>query len=260
MQYGELTWTDIAAQRHKVVVVPIGSLEQHGHHLPLLTDTLIGGEVARRAEAALGDTALFLPPLWVGASDHHRGFPGTVSLSSAVYIQVLQEILECLIGAGFRRIVLLNAHGGNEVPGSVAIYETQLRHRSALPDLWIAFASWMVIAGPQIAAIDALAQKQVTHACELETSMILQLAPQLVRMELARGANIPFESVFYTPDFSGASRVSVPRAFDQLSATGAFGHPEVADADKGETLFAIAAQEVVAFVQEFAVWQPITPV
>jgi creatinine amidohydrolase len=259
MQYGELTWPAIDGHAHKVVVVPIGSLEQHGHHLPLLTDTLIGGEVARRAEAALGEEAMFLPPLWVGASDHHRSFPGTISLSSAVYIQVLQEILDCLIAAGFRRIVLLNAHGGNEVPGSVAIYETQLRYRTAYPDLWIALASWMVIAGPQIAAIAALEQKQVTHACELETSMILRLAPRLVRMDLARGATIPFESAFYTFDPEQTSRVSVPRTFEQISATGALGHPEVATAEKGEALFATAAQEIVAFVREFAHWQPIVP-
>src|SRR5436853_3017411 len=106
MQLGERNWREAGDLKGKVVVAPIGSLEQHGHHLPLLTDSLIGAEVARRAEAELGDAALFLPTLWVGASDHHRAFPGTVSISNSVYVDVLIDMLESLIGSGFRRIFL----------------------------------------------------------------------------------------------------------------------------------------------------------
>jgi creatinine amidohydrolase len=75
MQLGERNWLEAKALTNRVVVLPLGSHEQHGHHLPLLTDTVIGTEIARRAEAELGDEALFLPTLWVGASDHHRAFP-----------------------------------------------------------------------------------------------------------------------------------------------------------------------------------------
>jgi creatinine amidohydrolase len=257
MQYGEQTWSAVAAQTQKVVVMPLGSLEQHGHHLPLLTDSLICSEIARRAADELGDEALFLPVLWLGASDHHRGFPGTVSLANATYVQVVIELLESLIGAGFRRIFLLNAHGGNEVPGAHAIYDVQRRHYASKPELWLAFGSWMGVASEQIAAIDALEQQHVTHACELETSMILRLNPALVTLEAARGATIPFESAFYSPDFSRPSRVQVPRSFDQLSVSGAFGHPEVATVAKGEELFSVAVREVVAFIREFAAWQPL---
>lgn len=158
MQLGELNWREAGQQTHKVVVLPIGSLEQHGHHLPLLTDSLIGGEVARRAEAELGDEALFLPILWVGASDHHRGFPGTVSLKNETYVRVLVEMLESLIGAGFRRIVLLNSHGGNIVPAQMAIYDVQIRYHRQMPDLWLAFTTWFEIAQEQIAALDGITQ------------------------------------------------------------------------------------------------------
>jgi creatinine amidohydrolase len=196
MQYAELTHTDIAAHRHKVVVAPIGSLEQHGPHLPLLTDTLIGAEICRRAEEILRDEALFLPMLWCGASDHHRQFPGTVSISQRVYTLMLEDILESLIGSGFRRILLFNAHGGNANPGAAALYNAQLRHRDAR-DLWLTLGTWFVMAAPQIAALGALeTQDHVTHACELETSMILRIRPELARMDAARGASIPFESAF----------------------------------------------------------------
>src|SRR5437763_9546945 len=100
MQHGERKWTDTEGNRGKVVVAPLGSLEQHGHHLPMLTDTLIITEIARRAEAEIGSEALFLPTLWMGASDHHRAFPGTVSIANDHYVQVLEDLLESLIGAG----------------------------------------------------------------------------------------------------------------------------------------------------------------
>jgi creatinine amidohydrolase len=258
MQLGEQRWVQIPSLAQKVAVAPLGSLEQHGHHLPMLTDTFIITEIARRAEAELGDAALFLPTLWLGASDHHRGMPGTVSAASSHYIAILEDMLESLIGAGFRRIVLLNGHGGNVVPGRQALYNVQLRHKST-EGLYLALATWWTVAAEQIARIESLAMKTVTHACELETSMILRLRPELVAMSEARGANIAFESTFYTPDFQGPSRVDVPKTFDQLSQTGAIGHPELATAEKGEALFRAAAGEVVQFVREFATWPPIVP-
>src|SRR5439155_24968217 len=101
-----------------------------------------------------------------------------------------------------------------------------------MAELYIAFCSWWAIACEQVAAIPELEQKMVTHACEQETSMILRIRPELVDMKAARGASIPFESAFYCPDFVSASRVDLPRAFHQLSRTGAFGHPEIATAEK----------------------------
>jgi creatinine amidohydrolase len=233
-------------------------MEQHGHHLPLLTDTLGCIEIARRAERALGDEALFLPMLWVGASDHHLGFPGTVSVHNATYTQMIEDVLESLIGAGFRRIVLLNSHGGNAAPGSAALYEVEMRHREE-KDLWLVLATWFSLAAPQIAAIDALTQKCVTHACELETSMILSLRPELVRMEAARGTHEPFPSRFYSQDSSRPSRVTVQRPFEYKSQTGALGHPELGTQEKGEAMLQAGVDQVVACIREIATWPPIEP-
>jgi len=253
MQYGERNWTEIPDLTRLVVVVPLGSLEQHGHHLPLLTDSMIGDEIVRRAEDTLGDEAVFLPMLWPGASDHHRRFPGTVSLSNDTYARVLVDILESLIGSGFRRILMLNAHGGNVGPGQAALYEVQMRYRDE-HDLWLAFATWFTVAAPQIAALDMLEQKRISHASELETSMILALRPELVRMDAARGANTPAPS-----DVRSASRVTVVRAFERLSVTGALGHPERATVEKGQALFDVAVNEVVSCVREVAAWEPLAP-
>lgn len=258
MLYGEQNWTQIPNLADKVVVVPLGSMEQHGHHLPLLTDTLGGIEIARRAEQALGDVAIFLPMLYLGASDHHLAFPGTVSLHNETYARVISEILESLIGGGFRRIVLLNSHGGNVGPGNEALYQVEMRHRD-LKDLWLVMATWFSLAAPQIAEIEALEQKGVTHACELETSMILALCPELVRLEAARGAYTPFPSQFYSQDSSRPSRVTMRRPFEYLSETGALGHPERGTPEKGEALIAAGVKQVVACIREIAAWPPVEP-
>jgi creatinine amidohydrolase len=258
MRYGENKWPDIPDQADKVVVLPLGSMEQHGRHLPLLTDTIICQEIVGRAEAALGDEALFLPAVWVGVSEHHRGFPGTVSVQQRTYVRLLSDMMESLIGGGFRRIVLLNAHGGNDLPGRTAVYETQMRHGERR-DLWLVFATWYTLAAPQIAALSALQQKWVTHSCELETSAILRLRPELVDMEAARGAAIEFESAFYRPDSGRASRVSIVRPFEHVSKTGAYGHPELATSEKGEAILAAAVGELVAFLREVATWPSLEP-
>src|SRR5688500_14034074 len=131
MQFGEMNWPQAgeAARRRPVVVIPLGSLEQHGHHLPLLTDSMIGAEVARRAEAELGDEVLCLPALWLGASDHHRSFPGTVSVTTETYVRMVTELADSLIGGGFRRLFFLNAHAGNILPARLAITNLQIRYR-----------------------------------------------------------------------------------------------------------------------------------
>jgi creatinine amidohydrolase len=258
VEYGEHTWKDIENLTDQVVVLPLGSMEQHGHHLPVLTDTMIGSEVIRRAKVEITDEALFLPMLWVGASDHHTTFPGTVSISNDVYVKMLEDIVESLIGSGFRRILMVNAHGGNITPGNMALYNVQRRHRDRF-DLWLAFCTWFVVAAPQIAEIESLEQKHVTHACELETSMILRLRAELVKMEAARGTNIPFESAFYSPDSSKGDRVSIARMFEHVTDIGALGHPETATSEKGEELYATATAEVVALVREVASWPDVRP-
>ncbi len=258
MQYGECRWPQVTGLADRVVVLPLGSLEQHGHHLPMLTDSMICGEIVSRAAKALGDLAVFLPVVWIGASEHHSRFPGTVSVSHDTYIRLIDDILESLIAAGCKRILVLNAHGGNVLPGKAALYKAQMRHRDER-DLWLVFATWFELAAPQIAAVPGLEQDHVTHASELETSMILRLRPELVDMDAAHGAIVPFESAFYAPDSRGSSRVTVARPIEHISVTGGYGHPELATVEKGEALFAAAVGEVLACIREVARWEVFEP-
>jgi creatinine amidohydrolase len=259
MQLGEQNWPNARALAEKniPVVVPIAAFEQHGHHLPLLTDTLIGTEIVRRAEKILGDEALFAPPLWLGASDHHLTF-GALSLSIETYTKVLIELTESLITLGFSKIFLLNSHGGNIVPAQAALTQLAIRHRER-QDLYLTFASWFDFAMQRADQLpEGFVQKKVIHACEWETSQILAVRPDLVK-DSRPATRYDFNSEFWQPDHFGTSRVFVARTMEQGSKTGAFGHPELASPEKGEALFALAAQEVATFVRELASWPIVEP-
>jgi creatinine amidohydrolase len=258
MQLGERNWKEAAAATDKIVVVPLGAHEQHGHHLPLLTDAMIGEEIVRRAEAELQNEALFAPMLWLGHSPHHLEFPGTLSVSSETYIRVIEDVAESLIRGGFRRLLFFNSHAGNMTPASVALGNIQIRRAGELPDLWLLFASWFTLAAPAIAETGMFTQDKISHACEWETSQILAIHPELVQAArpaarfslVANGA----PSRFFHADYSGWGRVDVARRIEQNSPTGAFGWPELAGVEKGEKLFELAAQELVNLVREFAGW------
>ena len=250
MFLGESSWRDAATLCSRVVVLPLGACEQHGHHLPLLTDALIGEEIARRAAGQLEDEAVFLPMLWLGASHHHLSFPGTVSVGAETYARVLMDMLESLILGGFRRLVFLNAHSGNSTPARLAMNEIQIRHRLGKPDLWIAFANWFELVAPP----PDWRQTKIIHACEWETSAIQAVRPDLVdESDMAATRQVAL-SRFYKPDYSSPAKVEIARTIEQNSPSGAFGYPEAATPEKGEVLLAAATAEFVAFVREFAAY------
>jgi creatinine amidohydrolase len=254
MYLGNLTWTETQAHAHKPVVVPIAAFEQHGHHLPMLTDSMICTQIARRAEVELGDSAVFLPILWIGCSDHHKAFPGTISARQETYIALLEDMAESLIRAGFRRMFFLNAHGGNIVPCQAAIYNVNLRHYQQLPDLFITLSSWFEISRAAVSKIEGITQQSVLHACEWETSAILHAHPKLVKRNKIAAVRTKFNSRFWSPDHSGPTSIHIARTIDQTSPDGAIGRPELATPELGGKIITTATAEVVAFVREFAKW------
>ncbi len=259
MNLGELSWREAGRNTGKVVVVPLAACEQHGHHLPLLTDALIGEAIVRRAQAELGDEALFAPVLWLGHSPHHLAFPGTLSVSGDTYVKVIEDLAESLLRGGFGRILFFNAHGGNVAPANLALSNVQMRHAHARPDAYLAFASWWSLAAGAIREeMPELKQSKISHACEWETSVLLHTRPDLVGQERPASRTLleveGYPSRFWVADYSSISPVDIARTIDQNSASGAFGWPELASANKGEAIITVAARELAAFVREFARW------
>ncbi|MCS7016118.1 MAG: creatininase family protein, partial [Gemmatales bacterium] len=115
MRWGELTWPQLRAvpRDQVVVVVPIAACEQHGPHLPTLTDTILCTAVADNLEARLPNQVLLLPTLWLGASHHHLPFGATLSLDALEHAALLTQLLRPVLREGYRRLLILNGHGGN---------------------------------------------------------------------------------------------------------------------------------------------------
>src|SRR5262249_32263486 len=144
---------------------------------------------------------LLLPLQWLGASEHHLPFGGTLTTTLSTYERVLVEVCESVIRAGFRRLLLLNGHGGNIDPLHVALRRLDVAHPNAI----LTGAAYWELAENELAKLCEGPRKSVGHACEIETSMMLHLRPDLVRLELIR--NDPsqppegLEGLFWARDF-----------------------------------------------------------
>jgi creatinine amidohydrolase len=240
-----MNWPAVAElSRDTPVVVPIAALEQHGRHLPVFTDSMLLGEIVRRASETLGDRVLWTPLCWLGNSHHHIDFAGTMSASPRVYLDMLSDLLENLLTHGFRRLVLLNGHGGNIVPAAQVVFEVRQRHRQRADLLLLAATYWTLGPNPSSAGV-TYEQTRMGHACEWETSMILRLAPQLVG-DLAKVQAVPFGAAF-----EPASRAWITK---DRSAPGHIGNPGLASAEKGEVLFRGFSQNLVAFLERVIAW------
>lgn len=237
------------ARQDAVVIVPVAALEQHGPHLPVEVDTLLGETVARRTAEkalALGTPTLVLPVLWTGISEHHMSFGGTVTLDFAAFSALVEGVVRSVVRHGFRRIVLLNAHGGNE--NALRTITDDLTPKLGVPI--VQFTYWYAAAVP----IAKILEKQggLQHACEAETSMMLAVRPELVaadRIGLARSNTSPGLS-----DVVGGG-VYNWRSIGSRSGSGVIGHPEAASAEKGERLFEAIAGALAAKLCNAELWQ-----
>ncbi len=244
MNLSDLTWPEVAAlSRDLPVVIPVAALEQHGRHLPVFTDSMLLGEVVRRVSETMHDRVLFTPLMWLGNSHHHMDFPGTMSASPRVYLDLLNDLIENMLMHGFRRIVLLNGHGGNSTPGKQAIFEVRQRHRDR-HDLLLLFATYWEHGQPNQTRTD-LVQQQMGHACEWETSMILRIAPKLVK-EIRQ-----IDAVEPGTAFDPANRAWTTK---DRSVPGHIGQPREASVEKGEVLFQSFSGGVVRLLDEVIAW------
>lgn len=245
MQLATMTWQQVETlNRQTPVVIPIAAVEQHGHHLPLYTDSFLLEEVVRRADQAVAQSVLFLPLQWLGNSHHHLDFPGTLSADPRVYMDVLASIVENCIVHGFRRILLLNGHGGNIVPGNQVLFEMRQKYRQR-SDLLLLFAAYWCLGGDISGKVDGLVQSEMQHACEWETSMMLQIAPDLVGDYAAQAA------VDSTLPFAPASRAWVTK---DRSECGHIGNPQSATAEKGAALLQCFSEGVVELLGRMSRW------
>jgi creatinine amidohydrolase len=246
MELLELTWPAVnSLSRDTPVVFPIAALEQHGKHMPVFTDSLLLGEVLRRAKLEVNERVLFAPLYWLGNSEHHLDFPGSMSASPRVYLDTLRDMAENFIHHGFKRILFINGHGGNIVPAQQATYELRQKYRSRADLLLLSATYWTLGAEPW-KEIPGLHQDRMGHACEWETSMVLRLAPQLVAGDVTKVPDVPWGKAF-----EPAQRAWI---MPDRSEPGHVGYPQYATAEKGEKLFQSFSKAVVAMLNRVVAW------
>jgi creatinine amidohydrolase len=236
-----------------IVLAPLGSFEQHGAHLPLTTDTDIVTTIANAVEATLHDHVLCLPCLWLGHSTHHMKFPGTLDVKQMHYIALIEDLCGSVLSMGARKILLLNGHGGNDIPVRTALREV----KSAFPDradTHVVFSSYWMLAAQSIKQIRESEMGGLGHACEMETSLMLHLHPGKVRMPLARRDGPKHESPYRKADMQLAKPVYMVNEFHEISESGVVGHPDLATAVKGARFFEAIVKDVTAFVKDFLTW------
>lgn len=243
-----------AATGSKIILLPLGAIEQHGPHLPVSTDTDIVTEIAKYAEEQLPDDVLLCPTLAVGSSHHHLAFGGTLSVSPQLYTQFIIEIVESILKGGFTKIILLNGHGGNITPVKQALAVLSNRYDDTINPT-IALATYWELAGRIFAGEPPMQSPALSHACEYETSLMLHLFPGKVLMEKVQRAERP-DSNGYVPweDDEPYKGVVVFKQTDFISSNGCSGEPQLATKDKGKHLFDHAVSSLLRFIESFKTW------
>ena len=262
--WADLTTRDFAAlqsagQADQVVaVLPVAAIEQHGPHLPLSVDaTLLQGVIDAALPQLPADLpVLFLPPQNVGLSPEHIRFPGTLTLSPATVIALWTEIGECVARAGIQKLLLFNGHGGQV--SVMDIVARELRQRCGL---LVYSASWFSLPLPDAVAGQFSAEEHRfgIHGGEIETSMMLHLAPATVRMEHARDwrSSSQDRAERYRLLGNGKS-AKMGWAMQDYHPAGAVGNAAAATADRGRAVVQAAAEALAQLLQELHALPPDT--
>ncbi len=240
-----LTTQEFAADR--IAVLPVAAVEQHGPHLPVGVDTYIAEAYLGRVRALLphNSPAVFLPVQQVGASDEHRAFRGTLTLSPETTLRAFIEIGESVARAGIRKLVLINSHGGNITLIDLAARQLRVKH-----NMLAVHTSWGRFGYPD-GLFSAAERTHGIHGGEIETSIMLAAYPDLVR----RDRIADFEPVTYAMERDYKHlRADFPAGFgwmtQDLQASGAVGDASLATAEKGEAALEYGARAFVGLLRD----------
>lgn len=235
MKLAELTSPEVGAlSRETVVVIPTGSLEQHGAHLPLFTDSMIVTAVCEAVDQRLKDQILLCPTLWLGASAHHLAFAGSLSASMDGYRDSIRQVVMSLAKHGFWKFLVINGHGGNSSPNDVVCREL----KESNPNLLIGHFGYFDHCEEAVSATLEGPFKDMKHACESETSLMMHLYPSLVRTSAIIDDG-------FLPPVKG-----MIHPFDELTSNGSLGYATFATAEKGKIIFEAAVEGVASAISK----------
>lgn len=247
----EMSWRDAkqAVADDKVVVIPFGSTEQHGHHLPLGTDSINLTNTAMLSAQEAG--AIVAPTQVYGVSHNHLDFAGTMSLEPETLIGIIQDLVASLYHHGFRRLLLLNGHGGNNATIEVGA----IKARKRFPDAIIGYSYSAALARD---ARSLWRSGFVYHADEGETSRLAAIRPELVEMATAiRDVTPVFDRYYHRYYDSGANGESLTGLVSYglpqtqvLASSGTMGDASLADPDRGQRAIELTVKNLVRVLDD----------
>jgi creatinine amidohydrolase len=240
----EVLWNRMTAEelRQKagadaIVLLPVASTEQHGPHLTTGVDSLLAEEGCRRVALIVAKTRAIVvaPVVWMGLAEHHVAFGGTFSVSLATYHSLLRDLCDAILRAGFRKILIVNAHGGNIA--ALNAFTTELARQLNAPIATTTLYNLPHESGSYARILED--QNGVMHACEAETSMMLAAFPDCVRRDHIGHA---FGPSLHTRGLGLAPPIQLWKSFKELTPTGVIGDARKATPEKGEQLLDSAAE------------------
>jgi creatinine amidohydrolase len=248
-RYEEFTWPEIkvAVAEERVAVLPVGTVEQHGPHLPLVTDVLTATEMSRMAVSRIPEEAVLMPSVYYSFNEHHMDFPGTIAVGGETIIQYITDIGTSLARHGFRKMLIVNGHGSN-VP-FLDIAARNITNQS--PAICAMVPWWNLVPRELLAELrESDFPGGMAHACELETSVLLYLRGDLVQMDKAE-KDISFaKTEYFYWDLQSASPVFFQEWFSRYSRTGTVGDPTKASVEKGRRFTEAVADRMVSVIRE----------
>jgi len=249
-----MSWIEVQALVHTktVVILPTGSIEQHGPHLPTGTDSYIGYELCKYLGQSLMGKIPFViaPPVVYGESSGSVDFPGTLSVTSHTYIELISNLCNHLIHHGFRKILLLNSHGGNIPSLHLVVRRIRNQHK-----VLIAAVTYWIMASEEIGRIRESELGGIAHAGEFETSCMLAIKPHLVNRSLFERKVPRWRSNYILMDFETRDKVDFGIRTDDFSTTGVIGDPTLATKEKGKEFLKAATDALCEFIIEFGTWE-----
>ncbi|GIW86812.1 MAG: amidase [Isosphaeraceae bacterium] len=247
-RYNRLTWPEMneAIGAQKLVILPTGSTEQHGPHLPLDVDLFLCESICLEVGRRIPEQVLILPPISYGLNRHHIDFPGTIHIEPDIFINFCVNITKSVAYHGFQRILIVNGHGSNAPLVDLVARRTVLETES------LCFATtyfWFLLE-----AFERVRESTVmAHADEFETSLYLHLAPERVQMDRAV-ADQDRVGKYVSSDSTMNYGVRFNDYWGRWTRTGVHGDPTVATAEKGRVIFEAAVEGLVGLVAELRGW------